>query len=277
MSYYRLLGLDCEPFSTSPDPAFFYLSQVHAAALFRLRTVVELKRGLSLVVGDIGTGKTTLARRLSQIFYEDPRIDFHVILNPLHGNDQEFLRNLLSAFHIDFDAARGSVDCLQAIEQYLFRKGVEQKKTVVLLIDEAQQLSHSALEVLRLLLNYETNEHKLLQLMLVGQRELIPKVREAANLWDRVCLKVMISPLGESGMRAMIDYRLKQAHFEGSEALFAASALRMIYKKTGGFPRKVTLLCHDALEYLIMNGERQVDEDIVRRVSATAEKFLAVV
>ncbi len=274
MSYYRLLGLSCEPFSTSPDPAFFYLSQCHAAALFRLRTMVELKRGLSLVVGDIGTGKTTLARRLTQIFYEDPKVDFHVILNPLHENDQEFLKNLLSAFHIDCDMAKGQVDCLLAIEQYLFKKGVEEKKTVVLLIDEAQQLSQSALQVLRLLLNYETNEHKLLQLILLGQLELIPKVREAANFWDRVCLKAKISPLSETAMRAMIDYRLKQAQYEGDEPLFTSGALRLIYKKTGGFPRKVTLLCHDALEHLIMHGKRQVDEETVRRASA-ADKVLA--
>lgn len=274
MSYFRLLGLDCEPFSTSPDPAFFYLSQIHAAALFRLRTAVELKRGLSLVVGDIGTGKTTLARRLSQIFSEDPKIEFHAILNPLHGSDQEFLRNLLAAFHLDFDADQGPVDCLQAIEQYLFKKGVEERKTIVLLIDEAQQLSASALEVLRLLLNYETNQHKLLQLILVGQLELVPKLREVPNFWDRISLKVMISPLAEGAMRAMVDYRLKQARYDGEQPLFTQRALRLIYKKTSGFPRKVTLLCHDALEHLIMNGKAQVDETIIRKACET-ERLLA--
>jgi general secretion pathway protein A len=266
MSYYRLFGLEKEPFSTSPDPAFFYLSRMHGAALFRLRTAVELKRGLSLVAGDIGTGKTTLARRLSQIFYEDPRIDFHAILNPLHHNDQEFLRNLLEAFHIHYEGDSGSVDCLQSIERYLFKKGVEEKKTVVLLIDEAQQLSHGSLEILRLLLNYETNEHKLLQLILVGQLELIPKLQEVPNFWDRISLKLQITPLDELAMREMVDYRLRQANYSRQQPLFSSRALRIIYKKTEGFPRKVNLLCHDALEYLIMSGKHQVDAWVIQQV-----------
>lgn len=274
MSYYRLLGLDREPFSTSPDPAFFYMSRIHAGALFRLRATVELKRGLSLVVGDVGTGKTTLARRLSQIFYEDPRLDFHVILNPMHTRDQEFLINLLSAFHIHCEKITGTVDCLQMIERYLFQKGVEEKKTVILLIDEAQQLSHGSLEVLRLLLNYETNEHKLLQLILVGQMELVPKLRETTNLWDRISLKSVIPPLDETGMREMILFRLKQANYSRNAPLFSKRALKLIYKKTKGFPRKVTLLCHDALEYLIMGGKYQVDEEMVR-AACQSEVLLA--
>ena len=266
MSYYRLLGFDREPFSTSPDPAFFYLSRMHGAALYRLRVAVELRRGLSLLVGDIGTGKTTLTRRLSQIFYEDPRLDFHVILNPMHHRDQEFLRTLLGTFHVDYESTMSPVDCLQAIERYLFKKGIEEKKTVVLLIDEAQQLSQDSLEVLRLLLNYETNEYKLLQLILVGQMELVPRLKMLPNLWDRISLKLKMSPLDENAMKEMISFRLQQANF-GGEELFTPGALKLIYKKTEGFPRKVTKLCHDALEYLIMMDRHQVDRGVIEKIT----------
>jgi general secretion pathway protein A len=278
MSYYRHLGLDREPFSTSPDPAFFYLSRYHGAALFRLRVGIELKRGLSIVVGDIGTGKSTMARRLSQIYYEDPRVDFHVILNPMHQSDEEFLKNLLDTFHIEYDeGTAGRVDCLHAIEKHLYQKGVEENKVVVLLIDEAQQLSQRALELLRLLLNYETNEHKLLQLILVGQMELVPKLQEVPNFWDRISTKVKIPPLNEAAMKEMIDFRLKQANYAKSFPIFTSSALRQIYRKTRGLPRRVTMLCHDALEYLIMEERKQVDGHMIQKISEKEEALLAAV
>ena len=88
MSYYKLLGLEREPFSTSPDPDFFFLSPAHRAALYRLRISVRLQRRLSLVLGDVGTGKTTLSRRLAQLLPQDGPIDFHVILNPYFSSDR---------------------------------------------------------------------------------------------------------------------------------------------------------------------------------------------
>lgn len=277
MSYYRLLGLDREPFSTSPDPSFLYLSEIHGAALYRLRIGVELKRGLSLVVGDIGTGKTTLTRRLAQIFYEDPRVDFHFILNPIHHSDDEFIKNLMHTFHLETeDSTGGAVDCLQAIEKYLFRKAVEEKKTVVLLVDEAQLLVHRSLEILRALLNYETNEYKLLQVILVGQMELVGKLKEIPNFWDRISTKIKISPLSEKSMREMIEYRLYQAKYNQTQPLFTSSAYKMIYKKTQGFPRKTMMLCHDALEYLIMQDLKQVDGRVIQKLTSVEEEILEV-
>jgi general secretion pathway protein A len=275
MSYYRLLGLDREPFSTSPDPAFFFLSPVHGSALFRLRIAIELKRGLSIVIGDIGTGKTTLTRRLSQILYEDPRLDFHAILNPIHQTHEDFLKNLLRTFHIE-EPLSGSVDCLQAIEKYLFQKAVEEKKTVVLLIDEAQQLTESCLEILRALLNYETNEFKLLQVILTGQRELVPKLQAVPNFWDRISTKINISPLSEDATREMIEYRLRQASYTKHQPLFTNDAIRQIFKMTQGLPRRTTMICHDALEYLIMNDLKQVDGRVIREITLKEQTLVAV-
>ena len=91
MSYYKVLGLEEEPFSTSPDPGFFYETKEHKAALFRLRIAVGLKRGLSVVLGDVGVGKTTLSRRLSQILGEEPGVLLKVILNPDYHSEKEIL------------------------------------------------------------------------------------------------------------------------------------------------------------------------------------------
>ncbi|PIU40211.1 MAG: phage tail protein, partial [Candidatus Omnitrophica bacterium CG07_land_8_20_14_0_80_50_8] len=176
MSYYKVVGLNEEPFSTSPDPFFFYESKGHKAALYRLRVALELRRGLSVILGDVGTGKTTLSRRLSQLLKDEPNLELVMVLNPMYENPLQFLADLLWHFHLSLDLEQGKtptmMDCMIAIEHYLFRKCVEEGQTVVLLIDESQKLCEACFEILRALLNYETNQHKTLQLILMGQMEL---------------------------------------------------------------------------------------------------------
>ncbi len=276
MSYYKLLNLKCEPFSTCPDPKFFYLSRVHRAALFRIRTSIELRRGLTMVAGDIGTGKSTMARKLSQIFFRDPRMDFHAILNPMGQSDDQFLRTLLHTFGIPIETAKaGPMDCLQALEKYLFQKGIQEGKTIVLLIDEAQLLSASALEVLRALLNYETNDFKLLQLILCGQLELVSKIRQLPNFWDRISLKLLLSPLEEEETFELIRFRLEQAQCQSRYPLFHDEAMRMIHQESGGYPRRINILCHDALEYLVMMDLPQVTTEVIQKVVSVEQKWNA--
>src|SRR3989338_10617683 len=120
MSYYTLLGLEREPFSTSPDPHFFFLSPAHRAALYRLRIAVKLQRGLCLVLGDVGTGKTTLSRRLAQVLPQDGPIDLHVVLNPYFESDQHFLLALMESFHLDVPSPAPPIRVmLTTIERYL--------------------------------------------------------------------------------------------------------------------------------------------------------------
>jgi general secretion pathway protein A len=267
MSYYTLLGLEKEPFSTSPDPAFFYESASHKAALYRLQIAIKLKRGLSLVLGDVGIGKTTLSRRLSQLLKRHEKIAFHMILNPIYGTESEFVTALLKLFRIAPEQGpRPIVESLELIEQYLFEKGVEEGQTVVLLIDEAQRLSPASLELLRALLNYETNEHKLLQLILIGQLELLPRLRDMRNFWDRISLRHVIHPLDELEVQAMITFRLRQAGYAPRRPLFTIEAIQEIYRHTQGYPRRITKLCHDALEQLVISDKEDVDETIVQKL-----------
>ena len=242
MSYYKLLGLAREPFSTSPDPEFLYLSDAHRAALYRLRIAVRLQRGLHLVLGDVGTGKTTLSRRLAQLLPQDGPIDLHVVLNPYFESEQQFLLALMEAFHLEIPREPTPVrTLLSTIERYLFQKGVDEDRIVVLLVDEAQQLSPSSLEILRALLNYETTDKKLLQLILMAQLEFLPAIRGQRALWDRVSLKYVLNPLDEREMIAMIQFRLRQAGYAGREALFAEEAFQDIYLATHGYPRRIAL------------------------------------
>lgn len=266
MSYYSLLGLDREPFSTSPDPSFLFLSREHKAAFCRLQIAVTLRRGLSVILGDVGMGKTTLSRKFSQTVAADSEKLFFMILNPAFRSERQFLGKLSELFHLELPERASGIRHMEAIEKYLFRQGVEEGKTVVLLVDEAQMLPKFALETLRILLNYETNEYKLLQLVLVGQMELLPKIRGMRNFWDRIALRYMLNPLGEDEVREMVDFRLRQAGYKSSESLFTEGAVRRVWEFTKGYPRRVALCCHDALESLVMFDRGRVDETLVQGV-----------
>ncbi len=267
MSYYKLLGLDKEPFSTSPDPEFFYESKEHRAALLRLLIEIRLRRGLSLILGDVGTGKTTLSRKLFQMLREREDIVFHMVLDPTYDTEELFLDSLIRTFGIELNIASPSIlDYKEAIKKYLFEKGVEENKTVVLVIDEAQKLNVLSLEVLRVLLNYETNEYKLLQLVLLAQLEILPRIKEMRNFVDRISLKYVLNPLDEEETREMIRFRLKKAGYLSKLDLFTQEAIKEIYHYTKGYPRRITMICHEALKYLIMENKNVVDKEVIKRV-----------
>lgn len=267
MSYYKALGLQREPFSTSPDPSFFFLSEEHNAALRRLQIAISLRRGLCVILGDVGTGKTTLSRKLSQELRDDPQVNLHMILNPLFKTEKQFLLHLAAMFHIDVAPKATGLDIVEAIERYLFHQGVEARKTVVLLIDEAQILPNFVLEILRILLNYETNEYKILQLVLLGQLELLPRISQMSNFWDRIALRYVLNPLGQQEIKKVIAFRLKQAGHTG-DLLFTDEAIRRIWEHTGGYPRKVALMCHNALESLVMYDRQVADAETIEQLIA---------
>ncbi len=262
MSYYSALGLENEPFSTSPDPQFFYHSASHHTALKRLEIAIRLRRGLCLILGDVGTGKTTLSRALLQTFKDEHDFIFHMILDPSFKSEFQFLLSLVRMFGI-VPPFKSTLDFKESLEKYLFKMGVEENKTIVLLIDEAQKITPENLEVLRMFLNYETNEFKLLQLIIMGQVELLPRIKRVRNFMDRVALKYTINPLDESETRELITFRLRQAGYRGESNLFDDEATKLIFETTQGYPRKIAMLCHDALETAVMKEKTKVDADIV--------------
>jgi len=263
MSYFKILGLEEEPFSTSPDPVFFYESLEHREALLRLEVAIELKRGLSVIMGDVGTGKTTLARKLFSIFSDKAKYDFTMILDPVSESEPEFLSSLTDSFEIK--SPDSSISAYKkSLEKYLFQKGVDENKTIILLIDEAQKLSPQTIEALRTLLNYETNKFKLLQLVLLAQMELLPLAKGIKNFWERIALKYVINPLNEKETGEMITFRLKTAGYRHRLPLFDKGAIESIYNYTQGCPRRICHLSHDALEMLVIKTRETVDKEIVQ-------------
>jgi general secretion pathway protein A len=148
----------------------------------------------------------------------------------------------------------------------LYQKGIVENQTVTLIIDEAHKLTASSLEALRILLNYETNETKLFQLILLGQMELLPVIQSMPNLNDRISMKCVLKPLDVQETREMIEFRLREAGYCSRSPLFSEDAVQEIHQYTQGYPRRISLLCHRALRYIVMRDEPMVTSAVVREV-----------
>ena len=263
MKFFETLGFKRDPFSTSPDPDFFYRSQAHEDCLQRLEISIRLRRGLHVVLGDVGTGKTTLSRTLLQMIGAEDDFLFQIVLDPAFKSEFQMLSALLSMYGIEADG-RSTISYKDALRDFLFEKGVNENKTVVLLIDEGQKLTPTYIEVLRNLLNFETNEYKLLQLVIMGQMELLPRIRRMRNFKDRIALFYVLNPLNREDTRNMILYRLRAAGYPNGEELFTDSAFEEIYQFTQGYPRQVTTLCHNVLVSMFTMEASYIDGGIVK-------------
>lgn len=269
MEYYELLGLREEPFGSSPNPRYLYKSQEHRECLNRLEIAIRLRRGLSVVLGRIGTGKTTLSRALINLFREElDNYIFGLILDPIYPSEYAFLRNLVDLFRIRV-RARSVLECKNVLETFLYKKGVEEGKTVILIIDEGQNLTPTYMETLRNLLNYETNDFKLLQLIIFAQLDFIQKLQRNANFEDRIATSYMLNPLNEEGTIQMILHRLSRSGWDGRKPFFTREAFREIYLATRGYPRRVTNLCHSCLIEMLRTEKPIIDAALVRYVVST--------
>ncbi|MCK4307396.1 AAA family ATPase [candidate division WOR-3 bacterium] len=269
MSYYKILGFDKEPFSSSPDPEFFYESRGREGVLTNLMIELRLRRGLSIILGDVGTGKTTLCRKLIQLLKGKEGFIYYMVLDPSYETEEIFFSSLVRNFDIKSNSLSPSasiLDLKEAVERFLFRKGAEEGKIIVLVIDEAQKLNEMSLECLRVLLNYETNKFKLLQLILLGQMELHSKIITIPNFLDRISFKYALNPLDEAETRKLIEFRVKQAGYKARMHLFLEDATGDIYRYTRGYPRQIAMLCHKALKALVIKNKQVVDKTLIQEI-----------
>ncbi len=267
MEYFRLLNLSKEPFSNSPDPEFFYSSREHVACLQKLELSIRLRRGLNVVIGDIGTGKTTLCRHLIRQCAADKKLETHLILDPHFLSPLEFLSTLADMFGLTQQLQSGisTWQIKESMKNYLFRMGVEEKKTVVLIIDEGQKIPEFCLEILRELLNYETNEHKLLQIVIFAQTEFHQTITEHPNFADRINFYHILGPLGFRETRNLLKFRLDQAKDSyKTPKIFTFLGMLAVYRATGGYPRKIIHLCHSVLMTMIIQNRTKAGWSLVR-------------
>jgi len=266
MDDFKVLNLNKEPFSNSPDPDFFFKSHQHYSCLQKIEISLRLRRGLNVVVGDLGAGKTTLCRQLIRNFADDKDYETHLILDPQFRSPSEFLGAVVEMFEgaLPLEVS-DEWQAKELIKRYLFRKGVDEKKAVILIIDEGQKLAPFCLEILREFLNYETNEYKLLQIAIFAQKDFEKTLKKYANFADRINLYHELGPLNFQDTRLMIQYRLNQAS-QGAKAptFFSYAAVWAIFRSTAGYPLKIINLCQRCLLTMIIQNRNKIGWLLVR-------------
>ena len=244
--YHQHFGLNEAPFSIAVNPRYLFMSQRHRDALAHLLYGVSGGGGFILLTGEVGTGKTTVNRCLLEQLPDTT--DLAIILNPALSA-VELLATACDELKIDYPRGTQSLkELTDALHRYLLENYERGRKTV-LMIDEAQHLDFNVLEQIRLLTNLETNDEKLLQIILIGQPELTEKLSrpELRQLNQRITARYNLQPLNLQETTAYIKHRLEVAGLRGGVSLFETAAIKQIHALTRGIPRLINVLCDRAL------------------------------
>ena len=263
MAYHRFFGLERDPFLDTADPYFYCEFGALKKAKERLSASVDASRGLTVVIGDPGTGKTSLSGALEQDLLADDAIVLGKILDPSFATDVEFLVAVGRVFGLALPP-RSSAALKNALKNFFFETAILEKRTLVLVIDEAQNLSDENLEALRLLLNYHVPQRKLLNILLFGQTELEDRLRQKGNLEDRVDSWIRLNRLDTPMASAVLDFRLNRAGLGEGYKLFTPEARELLIEAADGLPRRLTMLAHIAMQEAADRASTLVTEDHVK-------------
>lgn len=240
--YNHFYGFLEAPFNITPDPRFLFLGDRHREAFHHVLFGIRERKGFIQLTGEVGAGKTTVCRAILEDL--GPRYRTALILNP-SLSPLELLRSVL--IELGLEAPQDRVECLQVLNQFLLDQ-LAAGNDVVLLIDEAQDMGFELLEQVRLLSNLETDQRKLLQIVLIGQPELRDKLNDPAlrQLRQRITVRYHLRPLSRDETEVYIRHRL---HVAGgnSRPTFTPWAIRAIHRYAGGVPRLINAACDKAL------------------------------
>ena len=268
--YHQHFGLNEAPFSIAVNPRYLFMSQRHRDALAHLLYGVSGGGGFILLTGEVGTGKTTVNRCLLEQLPDTT--DLAIILNPALSA-VELLATACDELKIDYPQGTESLKALtDALHRYLLDNHERGRKTV-LMIDEAQHLDFDVLEQIRLLTNLETNDEKLLQIILIGQPELTEKLSrpELRQLNQRITARYNLQPLNLQETTAYIRHRLEVAGLRSGVSLFESAAVKQIHNLTRGIPRLINVLCDRALLGAYAQQRSRVNKKLI--AEAAAEVF----
>ncbi|MGE0447614.1 MAG: ExeA family protein [Vicinamibacterales bacterium] len=276
LAHEQFYGFVQRPFALSPDPKFLYRSASHDAATGRLLQALHRREGFLVLTGDIGTGKTTLCRALLEQM--GPAAFTSLVLNPFLSVD-ELLRAVLTDFGVvSRDAVRAdrldapsTNDLMAALYEFL-QSIATVGGTAILIIDEAQHLSKGVLEQIRVLSNLEASDIKLLQIILVGQLNLLDTLNQAdmRQFAQRVSLRATLSPLPREESDAYIRHRITVAR-PSRRVSFSDDALGTVWAVATGIPRVINLVCDRALAFAAQDSQDLVTPGHVRQAAAALE------
>jgi len=260
--YEKFYGFSERPFQITPNPAFLYRSSKHDTALTYLEYGLTENVGFILLTGEVGSGKTTLVQYITRRLESD--IEAAVIFNT-NVSAEELLALILDEFEIPRPPG-GKADMLMALNQFLVDR-YSHRKRVLLVIDEGQNLSDQALEEVRMLSNLQSDDHSLLQIMLVGQPELVARLKQPSmrQFSQRIAASYHLTGLDRDETEKYIAHRLRKAGARA--ALFTPTAVDIIYKLSGGIPRAINLVCQAALVYGFAENAEKIGQDTILQIS----------
>ena len=262
--YKSFYGLKESPFNVNPDPRFLYMTKEIEEALTGLMYGIQTRKGFITLTGEVGTGKTTLVNRLLDwLHHRNTRTAF---LFNSRMNSSQLFDFILAEFDIPCDSKSKSQQ-LMKLNQWLIERH-RQGETVVLIIDEAQNLTYPVMEEIRLLTNLETSTEKLLQIVLSGQSELEEKLKlpQLRQLRQRIMLRCRTLPLSQQQTQEYIAERLRIAGSSG-EPIFGAKAIEAIHVYSLGIPRVINLLCEHSLVNAFVEQQRPIQPKTIEDVA----------
>jgi general secretion pathway protein A len=261
--FLEVFGLTRDPFLDTADPAFYYDTLPGAHGRRRLAECLVHGRGLGVVVGPIGAGKTTLcnAVQLELLARSEPLVAS--ILDPTFTDERELLIAVATSFGFAVDENAPPRAIKDALKRSLFEAAAAGRQPI-LFIDEAQLLAAPLLETLRALLNYQLDDRKLLSIALAGQMELIGQLAAHPGLRDRVALWVELGPLSAVEAAGLLHHRLRCAGFSAAHSPFADDALQLLWEQGSGLPRRLTTLARESMEVAADYARAEVRASDVR-------------
>lgn len=262
--YEAHFGLQERPFELTPNPRFLYMTPPHREALTTLEYGLSGRCGIAVLIGDAGTGKTTLVH--AALHSQSARQNLTVYLNNPTLSREEFVEFLAAGFGLSAEAAKSKTRCLYELTEVLAKRH-QARNMAALVIDEAQVLPDALLEEVRLLANIESASEKLLSIILAGQPELAERLNQTSlrQLKQRVGLRCALRPLTREETVAYIAARVAVAGGR-VEKVFTPGAVDMVHECAGGIPRTISVICDNALVTAFALDRHVVDADIVLEV-----------